>query len=133
MKSELATSVTVRIDKWCWAARFFKTRTLASAAVERGKVRQNGALVKPAHAVRAGDVLEIDNGATRWEVLLIGVAELRGSAVKAQALYQETEKSRARRQTEAENRAYFTEPSATQKGRPTKRDRRQIDKSRPDS
>jgi ribosome-associated heat shock protein Hsp15 len=120
---------SVRIDKWLWAARFFKTRSLATAAVDNGKVRLNKDRVKPAHAVRAGDRVEIDNGAVEWEVLVRAVSDQRGPAATAQALYQETEASVARRQAEAERRKYFKEPAAAIKGRPTKRDRRLLDRS----
>lgn len=123
------SSDTVRIDKWLWAARFFKTRTLATSAVEGGKVRLNGERAKPSRGVRIGDVLMIDNGSTEWEVTIAGLSEQRGSATIAQALYAETELSITKRQLEAERRRYFSEPGATLKGRPTKRDRRQLDKS----
>jgi ribosome-associated heat shock protein Hsp15 len=122
------TSESVRIDKWLWAARFFKTRSLATDAVDGGKVKLNGERVKPARAVKAGDRLEIDNGATEWEVVVQGLADKRGSAAIAQTLYAETERSVAERQQKAEQRKLFREPSAAIKGRPTKRDRRQLDK-----
>ncbi len=124
------TTDTVRIDKWLWAGRFFKTRTQAADAVEGGKVRLNGERVKPARSVRIGDLLDIDNGATVWEVEVQGLSDVRAAASIAQTLYAETEASIARRQREAEQRKYFKEPGETIKGRPTKRDRRQIDKSR---
>lgn len=120
---------TVRIDKWLWAARFFKTRTLAANAVEAGKVRANGERIKPARSVKPGDVLDIDNGATVWQVQVQGLAEKRGSATMAQALYVETEQGHAKRLLVAEQNRFFREPGAALKGRPTKRDRRQIDKS----
>jgi len=119
----------VRIDKWLWAARFFKTRSLATDAVDGGKVRLNGDRVKPARNVKPGDRLQIDNGSTEWEVVVQGVADKRGSAAIAQTLYTETEDSIARREQQAEQRRFFREPSAALKGRPTKRDRRLIDKS----
>jgi len=120
---------SVRIDKWLWAARFFKTRTLASHAVENGKIRVDGDRVKPARSVRIGCMLDIDNGATSWEVRVVALAEVRGSAAIAQTLYEETEESRAKRQKLAEQQRFFREPTAMLKGRPTKRDRRLIDKS----
>jgi len=125
------TNDSVRIDKWLWAARFFKTRTIATHAVEGGKVRANGEHVKPARAVKAGDLLDIDNGATVWQVKIVALAEVRGSAAVAQTLYVETEQSMQKRQLVAEQNRYFREPGAAIKGRPTKRDRRQIDKSMP--
>jgi ribosome-associated heat shock protein Hsp15 len=120
---------SLRLDKWLWAARFFKTRTLATAAVEGGKVRANGERVKPARGVKAGDLLDIDNGASTWQVRIRAVAEVRGSAQLAQALYAETEQSIAKRQLIAEQNRFFREPGSTLKGRPTKRIRRQMDKS----
>ncbi|WP_373990242.1 RNA-binding S4 domain-containing protein [Duganella sp. BuS-21] len=118
----------VRLDKWLWAARFFKTRSLATDAVDRGKVTVNGDRVKPARAVRIGDLLEIDNGSDRWEVDVMGLSDVRAAAPIARSLYEETEVSVARRAAVAENRRMFREPSADFKGRPTKRDRRQLGK-----
>jgi ribosome-associated heat shock protein Hsp15 len=120
---------SVRIDKWLWAARFFKTRSMATDAVDGGKVRLNGERVKPARGVKPGDRLDIDNGATEWEVIVKDVAEKRGSATIAQTLYDETAESIAAREKKAELRKYFREPGEMLKGRPTKRDRRLIDKS----
>jgi ribosome-associated heat shock protein Hsp15 len=120
----------VRIDKWLWAARFFKTRTLATDAVDAGKVRLNGDRIKPARSIKVGDTLDIDNGATEWEVLVRDLSEVRGSAPVAQKLYEETAVSIVKRHNEAERRALFREPSTSIKGRPTKRDRRLLDKSR---
>jgi ribosome-associated heat shock protein Hsp15 len=120
----------VRIDKWLWAARFFKTRTLASAAVENGRVRIDGEHVKPARNVRVGDQLQIDNGSTEWEVIVQVLADKRGSAAIAQTLYEETEESVRKRHQQAEQRKLFHEPSLDIKGRPTKRDRRMLDKTR---
>jgi ribosome-associated heat shock protein Hsp15 len=122
-------SDTVRIDKWLWATRFFKTRTLASHAVEAGKVRVNGEHIKPARSLKLGELVDIDNGATIWQVRVLGLSETRGSAVVAHTLYAETEQSLAKRQLLAENNRYFREPGATLKGRPTKRDRRLMDKT----
>ena len=122
-------SDTVRIDKWLWAARFFKTRSLATAAVVQGKVRLNDERTKPAHAVKPGDLLQIDNGATQWQVGVTAVAEVRGSATQALTLYAETAASLARRATEAEQRKLYREPGTTLKGRPTKRDRRLLDRN----
>lgn len=118
---------TVRIDKWLWAARFFKTRSLATAAVENGKVRANDERVKPARNLKPGDVLQIDNGSTRWEVTVLLLLDVRGAASAAQTMYAETEKSIAARVQEQDNRKFFREPAAAIKGRPTKRDRRLLD------
>ncbi|MEN3296784.1 MAG: ribosome-associated heat shock protein Hsp15 [Burkholderiales bacterium] len=122
-------SDAVRIDKWLWAARFFKTRSMATDAVDGGKVRLNGDRIKPARNVKVGDTLEIDNGSTEWEVLVLDLSDKRGSATIAQGLYSETEQSIAKRQQQAEKRKFFREPSAELKGRPTKRDRRLLDRS----
>lgn len=122
------TTNSIRIDKWLWAARFFKTRSMATDAVDGGKVRLNGERIKPARGVKAGDKLEIDNGATEWEVVVAGLSETRGPASVAQTLYTETERSIAERQKKAEQRKLFREPGEAIKGRPTKRDRRQLDK-----
>ena len=121
-------SDSIRIDKWLWAARFFKTRSLATDAVDGGKVRLNGERVKPARGVKAGDRLDIDNGSTEWEVMVENLADKRGSAAIAQTLYAETERSIAERQKKAEQRKLFQEPSEAIKGRPTKRDRRLLDR-----
>ncbi len=118
----------VRIDKWLWAARFFKTRSLATDAVDTGRVRLDGERIKPAKAVKLGDTFSIDNGSERWEVVVTGISEARGNATIARTLYQETNDSIARRNNESEARRLYPEPGSTIKGRPTKRDRRTIDK-----
>ncbi|ASU40772.1 RNA-binding protein S4 [Herbaspirillum sp. meg3] len=120
---------TTRIDKWLWAARFFKTRSLATDAVERGKVKFNGDRTKPSHNVKVGDTLLIDNGATEWEVVICGIAEKRGSAAVAQTLYGETAASVEKRRLTTEQHHFFREPASALKGRPTKRDRRLLDQS----
>jgi ribosome-associated heat shock protein Hsp15 len=116
----------VRIDKWLWAARFFKTRSLATDAVDTGRVRLEGERIKPARAVKLGDKLSIDNGADRWEVIVRGMSGVRGPAPVARALYEETDKSVAMREHDKEARRLYREPGSTIKGRPTKRDRRLI-------
>ncbi len=121
------TSDAVRIDKWLWAARFFKTRSLATDAVDSGKVRLNGERIKPARNLKPGDILAIDNGATVWEVVVQALSDVRGPAAVAQSLYAETEPSIAKRLQEAEQRKLYREPGATIRGRPTKRDRRKLD------
>ena len=120
---------TVRLDKWLWAARFFKTRSLASEAVDTGKVKVGGERVKPARSLRVGDELAIDNGAETWEVAVLGLSDKRGAAPVARLLYGETPGSIARREQLAEERKLFREPGTTIKGRPTKRDRRQLSKA----
>lgn len=119
----------VRIDKWLWAARFFKTRSLASDAVDRGRVKIAGEPVKPARAVKLNDRIFVDNGSDRWEVVVLAISGVRGSATVARTLYQETEESILRRERDQEARRLFPEPSSTIKGRPTKRDRRALDRS----
>lgn len=116
-----------RIDKWLWAARFFKTRSLATAAVECGKVLVNEARVKPAKSVAPGDMLDIRIGQLQFVVEVLALSGKRGSATEAQKLYRETDDSRQRRLAIA---ALLKEqpPPFRLKGRPTKRDRRVIEK-----
>jgi ribosome-associated heat shock protein Hsp15 len=120
---------TVRIDKWLWAARFFKTRSLATDAVDTGKVKVGGERVKPARPVRVDDELSIDNGSDTWDIVVLGLSEQRAAAPIARTLYQETHESIARREKEADRRRLFREPGAELRGRPTKRDRRLINKA----
>ena len=122
----MSEMTTVRLDKWLWAARFFKTRSLASEAVDTGKVKVGGERVKPARSLRVGDELAIDNGFDTWEVAVLGLSDKRGAASVARLLYRETPASIARREQLAEERKLFREPGTTIKGRPTKRDRRQL-------
>ncbi|NML30717.1 RNA-binding S4 domain-containing protein [Paraburkholderia antibiotica] len=118
----------LRIDKWLWAARFFKTRSLAADAVEKGRVRIGGAAVKPARDVRVGDRVEIEIEHLVWQVEVLGVCDVRGPASVAQTLYAETEESKVKRQAEQERRRMYHEPASALHGRPTKRDRRTIDR-----
>ncbi|MFT4065387.1 RNA-binding S4 domain-containing protein [Paraburkholderia sp.] len=118
----------LRIDKWLWAARFFKTRSLAADALDKGRVRIGGSAVKPARDVRVGDLVEIEIENVVWQVKVLGVCDVRGPASVAQTLYAETEESRVKRQAEQERRRMYREPAATLHGRPTKRDRRTIDR-----
>ena len=118
----------IRIDKWLWAARFFKTRSLATDAVSGGKVRLNEAATKPARDVKPGDRLEISNGDTRWQVIVLALSDKRGPAPEARLLYEETAASIAEREAEQQRRQLAREPAAEIHGRPTKRDRRQIDR-----
>jgi ribosome-associated heat shock protein Hsp15 len=117
----------VRIDKWLWAARFYKTRSLATDMVDGGKVKCNDERVKPAHGVRVGDMLTIALG---WDEMVVEVKALsdrRGSATIAQGLYQETAESKTIRQQRAETRRLLKDPAVEIKARPTKRDRRIMD------
>jgi ribosome-associated heat shock protein Hsp15 len=118
----------LRIDKWLWAARFFKTRSLAGDAVEKGRVRIGGANVKPSKDVRVGDLVEIEIEHVLWQVNVLGICEVRGPAPIAQTLYAETDSGREKRVAESERRKTYREPAAALQGRPTKRDRRIIDK-----
>ena len=125
----MTESDNVRIDKWLWAARFFKTRTLAEDAVERGRVKIGGDNVKAARSVKLNDKIFIDNGSNRWEVVVLGLSDKRGGAPVAQALYRETEDSIDKRANDQEARRLFPEPGSTIKGRPTKRDRRALSRT----
>ena len=117
---------TMRLDKWLWSARFFKTRSLATQAIEHGQVKLNGERVKPARDVKPGDRLEIHLGDFDWTLTLRALSMQRGPALVAQLLYEEDPASHARRQLQASTRKLAGNPAAEIKGRPTKRDRRQI-------
>lgn len=119
-----------RIDKWLWAARFFKTRSLATDAVEGGKVRINGLGVKPAKDVRPGDRVAFSNGPVAREVVVRAIADKRGPATVAQQLYEETPESLAARAAMADERRLKVEPAADRHGRPTKRERRDYERWR---
>jgi len=116
----------MRLDKWLWAARFFKTRSLATQAVDAGKVRLSGERAKPAREIKAGDRLQIGIGEVEWTLSVVGLSLQRGPAPVAQALYQEDAESIAKRQQQMADRKLQVNPAAEIKGRPTKRDRRQI-------
>ncbi len=117
---------TVRIDKWLWAARFFKTRSMAAAAVERGQVRVAGERVKPARPVRADDRLIVQRADETIEIVIRGVSSARGPAAVARKLYVETPESMVRRTQAQESRKMAKEPAAAIKGRPSKRDARAL-------
>ena len=116
----------LRIDKWLWAARFFKTRSLAAEAVEGGKAHLNGVRVKPAKAVSIGDTLEIRIGPFQFVVLVCGLSPRRGPASEAAKLYQETGESRSAREALAAQLKAEAVHGEERQGRPTKRDRRHI-------
>ncbi len=116
----------VRIDKWLWAARFFKTRSLAAQAVEGGRVRLNGQRVKPAKVLSAGDELAIRVGGLEWIVIVSMLDDRRGPAEAARRLYAETEASQVRRKEAEAARRLHVGPVREERGRPTKRDRRLI-------
>jgi len=118
----------VRIDKWLWCARFFKTRSLAAEEIAKGRVRVNGAVTKASREVRPGDTVEFRQGHVPRTVVVLGVSHVRGPAPVAQLLYEETPDSLAARAAAAERQRLAPEPAATlHDGRPTKRDRRSID------
>ncbi len=110
-----------RLDKWLWAARFYKTRGLAAAAIAAGRVRWNGQTAKPAREVRPGDELEIAAGELRWTVAVRGLNAQRRPAPEARLLYEETAESAARRQQIEEIRRLAPMPGTGLKGRPTKK------------
>ena len=117
----------MRIDKWLWAARLFKTRALAVEAVSGGRVAVNGLQVKPSRPVRPGDRLEVTKGTVRLSVVVRGISARRGPAAAAALLYEETAESRAARERQAAERRLAEAPGADLGGRPTKRDRRRFD------
>lgn len=118
---------SIRIDKWLWAARFFKTRSLAQEAVELGRVRLAGQRLKPSRDVKPGDRLTVERGEERFEIFVEKISAVRGPAPVAQTLYRETDESREKRERASEMRKIAMEPATTiAKGRPTKRDARLI-------
>ena len=122
--------MTVRIDKGLWAARFFKTRSLAQQAVEGGKVKLNGERAKPAKELRIGDELAIHIGAYEWLVCVARLSDRRGPADVARTLYEEDETSRARRTEQVALRKFAADPGSDRRSRPTKRERRQLERWR---
>ena len=121
------SAADMRLDKWLWAARFYKTRALAAEEIEKGRVQVNGQAAKPARSVRVQDRIEIRQPGSVRELLVLGLSALRGPAPVARALYQETEASILAQQKAAEARRFGIEPADTQiDGRPTKRDRREL-------
>lgn len=118
---------SVRFDRWLWAARFYKTRTLATSEVTGGKARLNGERVKPAAPVKVGDTVRVMKAPYEWVVEVTGLAERRGSAREARKLYQETEASREKREKRRIQMREVPVPTYEGKGRPTKKERREID------
>jgi ribosome-associated heat shock protein Hsp15 len=119
---------SVRLDKWLWAARFFKSRTLAVAAIEAGRVLVADDRAKPARLIKVGERLKISREQEKFELIIRGIAEQRKSAPLARLLYEETPESLLARQTLAENRRFYNEPSQDIAGRPKKRQRRALDR-----
>lgn len=120
----------VRIDKWLWAARFFKTRSLAARVCELGRVESNGQTAKPAKEVKVGDQLRIKNDGGEFVIDVLGLSEIRGPAAVAQLLYRETEASREARMKMAEERKAAPHFESFREGRPSTRDRRKLDRLR---
>ena len=117
---------SVRMDKWLWAARFFKTRTLAARACELGRIQSNGQLAKPAREVRMGDMLRVANDGGDFQVEVLLLSEVRGPAAVAQTLYRETEASRELRLKVAAERRAMKQFEELPAGKPSKRDRQRI-------
>jgi len=121
----------LRIDKWLWSARFFKTRSLACEEIDKGRVQVNGQDVKPAREVKVGDTVAMRREGVTRTVVVRGLSNMRGPAPVAQQLYEETPESVAERERAAERRRLAPEPAhAIEHGRPTKRDRRELDQQR---
>ncbi len=117
---------SVRIDKWLWAARFFKTRAMASKACDMGRIRSNGIEAKPARDVRVGDKLHVKNEGGEFEIEVLALSEMRGPAAVAQGLYHETDASKEARAKAAEERKAMQQYAPLPERRPSKRDRRHI-------
>ena len=120
----------LRIDKWLWASRFYKTRSLAADEIDKGRVSVNGAGVKPSKELKVGDAVEIQMGPVSRHVIVTSLTDKRGSAPLAALMFSETEASLAKRLAAAEQRRLAPEPALTlAQGRPTKRDRRTLEKA----
>jgi ribosome-associated heat shock protein Hsp15 len=120
----------VRVDKWLWAARFFKTRALASRACEMGRVGCGEVKVKASREVKVGDLLRVKNEGGEFEIEVMGLSEMRGPAAVAQGLYRETEVSRGLRMKAAEERKVLGLLEGMREGKPSKKDRRELAKLR---
>ncbi len=120
------SDIRVRIDKWLWATRFYKTRSLAAEAVDGGKVQVNGERVKPAKLLKPGDVLSIRNGPYAWDITVIALSERRGPAAEAAKLYSESDASRKTREDKIAMIKSERQSNPFPGGRPTKKQRRQI-------
>ncbi len=116
----------MRLDKWLWAARFFKTRSLASQACDLGRIQSNAIPAKPSREIKVGDLLRIKNEGGEFHVEVLALSEMRGPAPVAQALYRETDASREAREKLAEERRAMPNAEAERHGKPSKRDRRLI-------
>jgi ribosome-associated heat shock protein Hsp15 len=118
------------MDKWLWAARFFKTRSLATKACEVGRIESNGQTAKPSREIRIGDVLQVRNEGGDFQIEVLILSEIRGPAAVAQTLYRETDASRDLRHKLAEERKTMPHFEAEREGKPSKRDRRDLDRLR---
>lgn len=128
MAHDTPESGKVRLDKWLWVARFYKTRSLSADDIQKGRVRVNGATAKPAREVRAGDLIELRLGALLRTVVVRALSGVRGPASAAALLYEETAESLALRAAQTERRRLAPEPAESiVQGRPSKRDRRELD------
>ena len=116
----------MRLDKWLWAARFYKTRSLAQQAIEAGRVRLGGERVKPSREVRPGDLLAISTHELEWQIAVRALSQQRGPAAAARLLYEESEASRAAREARLAQRKLAREPAYELQGRPSKQDRRAL-------
>ena len=117
----------LRLDKWLWAARFYKTRSLAAEDIDKGRIQVNGQVAKASRELRAGDRVDIRQGPLTRTVVVLALSTVRGPAPQAQMLYEESQESIQRRARHAEQRRLAAEPADTiEQGRPTKRDRRQL-------
>jgi ribosome-associated heat shock protein Hsp15 len=126
MNKEHQKENAVRLDKWLWASRFFKTRSLSSKAVSGGHVHLNGKRVKPSRIVQGGELLRVKRGAEEYTVRILALSSRRGPAKVAQTLYEETEESQVQRAKAREERRLVKAPASRPEGRPDKRDRRKI-------
>ena len=120
----------MRIDKWLWAARFYKTRSLASEDIDKGRIEVNGQTAKPSREVKPGDTVQVRQGAVQRTVVIAGLSAQRGPAPVAQLLYQETADSIEQRAKQALQQRYAREPALSQEQVPTKRDRRDLEQAR---
>lgn len=120
----------VRMDKWLWAARFFKTRALAVKACELGRIEWNGQPAKPAREVRAGDMLSVKTDGGTFQIEVLQLSDMRGPAAVAQTLYRETDESKVLRAKAAEERKLMPNFEWSREGKPSKRDRRDLDRLR---
>jgi ribosome-associated heat shock protein Hsp15 len=124
---------SLRLDKWLWAARFYKTRSLAAEEIGKGRIHVNGQAAKASRDVKVGDRIELRQGPVTRTVTVLGISSVRGPAPVAQALYEETPESIAARTAAAEARRLAAEPALSiEQGRPTKRDRREIERTQVD-